>query len=108
MSAPKSKRIALENQIARSPHETMSDKPSSLNRKRRRKEESDEEEFIEPPARKRIKFPTQNQHERSVVQIYSDFSLPIMIIPGEAQNQLLAQAPVLLFKIPLRGKIRHD
>lgn len=28
---------------------------------------------MEPPIKKRIKFPTQNQHERSVVQIYSDF-----------------------------------
>ncbi|WP_131775179.1 PDZ domain-containing protein [Legionella cincinnatiensis] len=71
-SAPKSKRVAQENQIARSSHETVKDKPSSLNRKRRRSEESDEEEF-EPPIRKRVKFPTQNQHERSVVQIYSDF-----------------------------------
>ncbi|KTD11880.1 Sid related protein [Legionella gratiana] len=72
-SAPKSNRLAQENQAVSSTHETTQVKPSSLNRKRRRREDSDEEEFIKQPARKRVKFPTQNQHERSVVQIYSDY-----------------------------------
>ncbi|KTD55483.1 Sid related protein [Legionella sainthelensi] len=104
MSAPKSKRIALENQTARSPHETMSDKPSSLNRKRRRREESDEEEFIEPPARKRIKFPTQNQHERSVVQIYSDFFVADYDNPWRGPESAACSGSGFIVQDPSSGK----
>ncbi|WP_412755355.1 PDZ domain-containing protein [Legionella longbeachae] len=102
-SAPNPKRVAVENQEARQPHETMSDKPSSLNRKRRRREDSDDE-FFEPPVRKRVKFPTHNQHERSVVQIYSDFFVADYDNPWRGPESSACSGSGFIVQDPSSGK----
>lgn len=72
-SSPKAKRVVPKMGITGSkPHQPMIDESSPIIRKNKRRDDESDDELIEPPTKKR-KFPTNNQHERSVVQIYSDF-----------------------------------
>ncbi|CAM3013373.1 protease DO [Legionella steigerwaltii] len=72
MSASESKQVAQERRETRSKHETFPVKSRSISRKKRRTDDNSNDELIET-TKKPTKFPTQNQHEHSVVQIYSDF-----------------------------------
>ncbi len=70
--APKAKRVAQETEVTGVKFQPVIEKSSVVSRKNKRMDDDSDDEFLEPLAKKR-KFPTQHQHERSVVQIYSDF-----------------------------------
>ncbi|MDW9167797.1 trypsin-like peptidase domain-containing protein [Legionella pneumophila serogroup 7] len=104
MSAPKSKRAAHEDQVMKSKHKTAPDKSSSSNgKKRRREEDSDDEDMRETP-KKRIKFPTQNQHELSVVQIYSDFFVADYDNPWRGPESSSCSGSGFIVQDPSSGK----
>lgn len=73
LSQPEPRQVRQENRAKKAIQGNVSEQSSAQQRATARKEEdSEEEELIQPP-KKRSKFPTQNKHERSVVQVYSDY-----------------------------------
>ncbi|KTD24966.1 Sid related protein [Legionella lansingensis] len=78
LSPSEAKRPAKANPSANSTQQPTTSHISSINRKKRKRDDEMTDDHVTDRSKaKRIdakpKFPTQNQHERSVVQIYADY-----------------------------------
>lgn len=86
-NAPQSKRAATADQVKQCQHEAAPDKSSSAHRKK-----------------SRSKFPTQNQHERSVVQIYSDYFMADYDNPWRGPEPYVCSGSGFVVQDPASGK----